>query len=672
MAGQLSPFPSCSSGLGLMASPDYRSTTSLLTPTASICTVSSLARGTDSTPDGSSHTRSRTKTMQTKEILKSPRPHRFHLVLSARRRTPEIPSLPSRPSAQLRDAWGPRSPVSPVGSDGFVGQDGKDILHSSESPLMPPEASDFEYLCPSSPGIQVSPDLGMEEDAGRVPADSLPFSAFRESLVGSRPTSTGSAFSTQTASGSFTLVHDQGSKRLSLASGTPRTDVYEETHLKGSLLGEKPFFCSPRVQEVEDAVDEAEGELFEPDMEPVHSELVVSEQPVEADVLPEVIATTSSSDVAIPADATHATSGTLDSLLSKYQSTTERLPEDTPSSLLQPTPLPAAVSGSTAEQEHITPMKQSTRGDRRKFALRRQAIYAEYGFQIALPDSDSDSSIKILASTPNKNKKGHQLRAASAYALPASHSGSRAALPASASRDPSARARFAHISMGGVGDSVSDLAEEDDDLALFGSANDVDRLGRLSVQDGLLSATRSPLSLLEGLADLTTSTPPRSVHSKSLSASHSRSLVRDTLGPGAGLGLSLSPSPVLSPASRSHNGHGSIAGLGPTTYLAAPRNPGLGPLHPSLSTLRVPSKDTQCTPLRVYKLSPAPFETNAHTQPKRQSVCMPVSTSERSARLSAWDFDPGHHPIVQDLLNEVDRALEQWRWILQLRAYAYV
>lgn len=135
--GQLSPFPSCASGLGFMTTPDCLNASSLLTPTASICTISSLTPGADAE---AALSRARAKTMQTKEILKSPQPHRFHLVLSGRRRTPEIPSLPSRPSAQWRDGLG--VPVSPGYSDGGGSMELRrtrpDLFSPAASPLMPP------------------------------------------------------------------------------------------------------------------------------------------------------------------------------------------------------------------------------------------------------------------------------------------------------------------------------------------------------------------------------------------------------------------------------------------------------------------------------------------------------------------------------------------------------
>ena len=51
-------------------------------------------------------------------------------------------------------------------------------------------------------------------------------------------------------------------------------------------------------------------------------------------------------------------------------------------------------------------------------------------------------------------------------------------------------------------------------------------------------------------------------------------------------------------------------------------------------------------PLRISKRNPV----------QREAVRISVSVSERRARLSAWEVDPGHHPVLQELIDELSPA----------------
>ncbi|KAH9887604.1 hypothetical protein C8Q73DRAFT_712544 [Cubamyces lactineus] len=84
------------------------------------------------------------------------------------------------------------------------------------------------------------------------------------------------------------------------------------------------------------------------------------------------------------------------------------------------------------------------------------------------------------------------------------------------------------------------------------------------------------------------------------------------------------------------------------------------------SSLRAPN--TGWAPLRITKRNPAPIQSRELS--RREKARLSVSRSERSARLSAWEIDPGHHPILRELIDEVDRAIEQWRRVGQTRTYA--
>ncbi|OJT10350.1 hypothetical protein TRAPUB_13155 [Trametes pubescens] len=625
--GHLSPFPSCASGLGFMTTPDCHNASSLLTPTASICTISSL------TPGGDGETalsRARAKTMQTKEILKSPQPHRFHLVLSGQRRTPEIPSMPSRPSAQWRAGLG--VPVSPGRSDGGGStefQRGRqDLFSPAASPLMPPADIYTEGArLTHSPGTEDYLDdaipTGSQEE--REETRDVEYPAFTHS---SRPTSTTSA--------SFTLVQDQTSKRLSSASGTLYKDMFTHDYQKDSVLDERPTdtpLGDGNISARGGAEETAELHGSPP------TPILLSEQPLddiveipESETLPSVY----SGDGASQANTSQTTSDSLGSLVSRYNNSSAYTGydrDDVPAPGICSVEMPclADALSETAESSPIvsSPPKPTSARDRRKFALRRQAIYAEYGFQIALPDSGSDSSVKIVANSPTKTRTGRtQMRAASAY-VPNSGS-ARSGLSSSTSSESRRR-------------STAGADGDEDGMQMFGSANEVDRLGRFSVQEDIMAATRNPL--LEDRAELRTSTPQRSA--KGGSSGQRSLLTYNCLGPA------------------------SVSGLGfdsgsPGGYLAAPRDlVWRSGSSNSFGTgdAQQDDSDSPWAPLRIRKR-----KVPAHSE----LVCISVSASERSARLSAWEFDQGHHPILQDLLDEVDRALEQWTWLAQLRAYRYI
>ncbi|KAI9069559.1 hypothetical protein FKP32DRAFT_1671284 [Trametes sanguinea] len=636
-SGQLSPFASCADGLGFLnyTTADHRSTTSLLTPTASICTVSSL--GQDDAAG-----RERKKTMQTKDILKSPLPHRFHLVPSGQRgRGPrmEDEGRGGKGKAQRRVRLGSPglSGDSDVGGMGEEREEG-DIFSPEASPLAPTQETASPYS-PQSPFINVDP---VRHHDVLIPADHfLTDDALSPVLIQSRPASICSARSAQTVA-SITLVQDQGSKRFSSASGSS----YKEAGEKALLLSESSPILEQRDIEPPpvEVLVEADVILPEPAAGPVpQATKHDSDQESGSEIGPTIAQTNSTS---------------LESLRSEYHAVPNKLesPHRThrkasASTSVIPSPSPKANRRAT-DGNLPSPTKPSGTGSalggkRRKFALRRQAIYAEYGFQIALPpDPDSDSAaVKVVRASPgpSPNKRsgggrGGAGRAASAYnTLLSSGSVARlggSSLSASVSASSSLGSGLGplpihsdSLASSGSGGTYRDalFASLGSSATLHGVLAHVnDRLERLSVQDDILGARRNPFPEEDDLEEgVCTSTP--SARTRGLTTARLRSTGQL---PGSGSG-------VLG-AHLDENFWAGVAGS-------------------SVSSL------SDWTPLRI---SPQKVISPVHL-----SLSLSVSRSERSARLSAWDVDPGHHPIVQELIDEVDRAIEQWRWILQMHVY---
>ncbi|CDO70304.1 hypothetical protein BN946_scf184370.g5 [Trametes cinnabarina] len=662
---QLTPYASCADGLGFMnyMASDHRSATSLLTPAASICTVSSL--GQDDAAG-----RARAKTMQTKDILKSPQPHRFHLVPSGRRGRggPEPQDHGAGAGGRWSDLckhstqWnvGLHSPGLSGDSDAEIRGDGcgdGDMFSPAASPLAPAPESGSAVRTPPMPATTQSPYIEAPVDhpmnAPHVIADRfLAENALSPSpvLIQSRPTSICSASSSQTTS-SITLVHDHGSKRFSTASGASSS---KDIDRKERLL---PYPGSP-ILELENVCMVPEGAVVEgaevfPD---------VATQSRDAPSLP--VAQDAGNDERPPA-ITQTKSSSLESIISQYHRLPDKLESPqrkhrkaSASTSIIPSPAHEADHRATGGRGS-SPTKPSGAGgaggkrDRRKFALRRQAIYAEYGFQIALPpDPDSSSAaVKVLrpspSPSPSKSVKGAHSgasaggRAASAYsALPSSGSVSRLAMSAASASISASSSLGAGLDAlaAGRSESTRDPFVE----AHGGLTHANDRLERLSVQDDILGATRHPILDDDDDADalgsgMFTSTPSAKVRSVTARA---RDAERRSLSSGAAPGFLDSDHATLG----SHHS-GDLSWSGTAGRLAGD------------------ASQTDWTPLRITPQArkAAPRGCAAPS--------LSVGRSERGARLSVWDVDPGHHPVVQELLEEVERAIEQWRWILHMRVY---
>ncbi len=247
---------------------------------------------------------------------------------------------------------------------------------------------------------------------------------------------------------------------------------------------------------------------------------------------------------------------------------------------------------------------------RRKFAVRRQAIYAEYGFKLAFPESDSSSSIRhthIPTSSSRDFAEAGSSRAASAYV------GSRSVWSASTSA-ASIRSQLQH-------DVSASPTDEDDTpdgpILPYPSTRSLASLSnveRFSVQDSFLSSSRNPL--LDDHANLMTSTPPAKTRSQ---VHHSQYLKRITR-----LTALSEEAPLTNTAGRpAKDGHVYACGLEWQPW----------------------------PPLRLLGIDPE----NGRAIMRRSS-----STLERAQMFAKWQDDPGHHPIVQELLNAVDLAIREW------------
>ncbi|KAI0687345.1 hypothetical protein C8Q76DRAFT_760787 [Earliella scabrosa] len=284
----------------------------------------------------------------------------------------------------------------------------------------------------------------------------------------------------------------------------------------------------------------------------------------------------------------------------------------------------------------------------RRFALRRQAIYAEYGFQIAYPESDSegpsrprehgDPQAPTSSSSQPTLKKGHPGRSASAYVFSASAphptwSASTSGASLNSVIDAYAGSGTSSSSVRALG-ALPDLPHphvsgSGSDTSLYLAQGD-DKLDRLSVHAELLASDRNPL--LDSGIVLKTSTPPLVLKKKS--SQSQRSLPSCSFSP------STSTTSTAAVNGSAHRPSSFAAYSGPSTS-----NP-------------------DCT------LEPwAPLQVVKRDSTDPLVLCVSVSPSDRVERLALWEEDRGHHPIVEALLREVDRAMEEWRRAVTVAAY---
>ncbi|KAH9921567.1 uncharacterized protein BXZ73DRAFT_104450 [Epithele typhae] len=316
--------------------------------TGSSCTISSFTTQNGDQDRGRTHAR----TMRTKDIQKSPLPHRFNLVPKGQARRSRHPPSPSNTPRSLA----------------------RTKFSAYDSPL-----TDTDSLyAPKSP----TPSL--------LSSPSSPEPGNRRSVLCSRPTNTchgGRTQDPESFSPSLTLVHDPSNKSASFSP------VSKPTHkLRGLALLESDHFSKMEdcmISAIVHGEDDA-CEMGEP------SELPEQELAEEAALLRQ-------HTTAIPAPSQF-----MHSLPSRSASPFFNASQSSSESV-QTLSRRATLDGSSASFPH-TP---------RKFALRRQAVYADANLSIGpFPDSDSDSSFKQHSSA-SKMSRGHA-HTVSDFALPPS------------------------------------------------------------------------------------------------------------------------------------------------------------------------------------------------------------------------------------------------------------
>ncbi|TFK88074.1 hypothetical protein K466DRAFT_662586 [Polyporus arcularius HHB13444] len=600
--GGLSPFTSCADGLGILPSAeslDHRSVYSLAL-TGSTCTISSIAD-----PDGT-RGRSRTKTMRTKEIEKSPIPHRFHLVPAGRRRLGAGSSLSPKPSTTWR--------FKECGDGGET-----ESVYSMRSPSLydfdvsPDPVQDDDELKPERSIIE-----GLISDALQSPV----FESYRPSQVDIDYVSSPQA-------SSYTLVNEQSSKSKRFSSIYKSTqEFYEiddvaptEQVLEDALLLQtsqpSASLADLEVGEEDTSYDDDYDHRVHASHEDralVDSLLVDNPESASGgadnhhDCVP-------SPEKAQSSSSSHIL---LDSSLSSYSVHSDRSNNSAP----RPAPsdsMRSMLSRRATEMSFGSAYNLPSPSDRR-FALRRQAIYADYGFQIAFPESDSDSSLPQGPHhhSPTKpHKKGHAVggraASASAYVFSASDTG----IPRSAWSTSTSGASLKSVTdpADGASPYISPLPSR----GALNLAQANDKLEGLSVQDGLLASSRLPLADADG-PGLKTSTPPLSLKSRSL-----RWLAQDPSSRTSGI------------SAVSAEVHGS-------------------------------SGSSRCIP-RPLERPWAPLCVTKRDSSDPLVLCLPVSRSDRAERFAIWQNEPGHHPIVEALLGEVRRAIEEWKGIGAVMVY---
>lgn len=616
--GGLSPFTSCADGLGILPSAeslDHRSVYSLAL-TGSTCTISSIAD-----PDGA-RGRSRMKTMRTKEIEKSPIPHRFHLVPAGRRRLGAGPSLSPKPSTTWRfkedrdggeaeSVYSTKSPslyeVDVVSLHARFGRTCAETLSQSPDPAQNDE--------------DLKPERSIIEDLVSDALQSPVFESYRPSQVelDGVPSPQGS---------SFTLVNEQSSKSKRFSSMYNSMQDYCETDPAEEILEDALLLQStePSTTDVEGDGkihryaghdDDYDGrDCASQDCAPVDSPLVSDSDLAQANSGEELHDYPPSPEKARPSSSSHTLQN---SSLSSYSVHSDKS-DKSEGSAPRPPPsdsMRSMMSRRATEMSFGSAYNMPSPRDRR-FALRRQAIYADYGFQIAFPESDSDSSLRQgphpHSPTKPPHKKGHAVggraASASAYVFSASATG----IPRSAWSTSTSGASLK--SAADLADTASPYMSPLPSSSALNLAQANDKLERLSVQDDLLALSRIPFATTDDPGSLRTSTPPLSLKSRSL-----RLLAQDS---------SVMTSHSAPSASKA-DAHGSSGS--------------------SLSVFRPPGKPW--APLRIVKRD--------STDPL--VLCVSVSPSDRAERFAIWHHEPGHHPIVEALLGEVRRAMEEWKGI---------
>ncbi|KAM5540602.1 hypothetical protein V8D89_005633 [Ganoderma adspersum] len=606
----LSPLPSRTDGLGIFPSGDSFSRNSAYScghTRSSTCTVLSYAQQFDQekTPPRAGMTRTTTIRTNLKEIQKSPLPHRFNLVPSSKKQAPEQSSQIPRSSTQ----WARRR-----------GQGEGESDHYTRSPS----------LYATSPDPQSTQFVEDRNDEKRTILEDLLSDAFDspvfDCIATFSPPCTPSPQPQTVSPPSFTLVQDQPNNKSRQYSTTPdsirelrasvdprQPSIDRDCKLSSAFPSplRTPPVASPRggTQFYEDFAQTSPAtpqDVFDAYPEDGSQSASVHQQSSKhpKSWQTTLSASSSSKDFFICGDLD--TSNSTYSQASLQNSFEAAIGHGSGNSF--PASSRRATEGSFAS---LT----SSDSRRRKFAVRRQAIYAEYGFKLAFPESDSSSSIRhthIPMSSSRDFAEAASSRATSAYV------DSRSVWSASTSA-ASIRSQLQH-------DVVVDPAEQDGDeprdpdqlIRPYPSARSLANLSnveRFAVQDAFFSSSRNPL--LDDHADIMTSTPPAKPRSQTQHPTSLKRITRLTPLPEVETSLPVSGKRPTT------NGHVYACGLEWQPW-------------PPLRLPGIVSEDGACIIRRSS------------------------SALERAQMFAKWQDDPGHHPIIQELLNAVDLAIREW------------
>lgn len=662
--GAHSPLTSYADGLGILPSAeslDHRSVYSLAftgsTGTISSCISQNIEQGSDGTRG-----RSRTKvTMRTKEIEKSPLPHRFHLVPARKMTRPSQASVSPRPEAK---EWKFKEHCGGASPDAGTYTAKSPSLYEVDNGVSP-----FSLSVRGVSGAYIWQSLSFEPVAHQrdkvkrtviedLVSDALASPVF-ESFSLHGDTLGDSAPSPHSISGSFTLVHEQSSRKSNRLSSSMfellSSPILESFHNKA--MEQEDVHAAPvevgsastlaNISNADDALpDELSARSHDHDSHPLLLPSQNLDPPVEYNPYPPSSNQQPSRESVKQSDSTDSMS-LQNSSLSIYSVHSSDCAEQ----------VPPSESSHYSHSESTRSLSRRTTGGSfmsygtpsmkdRRFAIRRQAIYAEYGFEITLPESNSRAALlrqqlresaharpplpgdrATISPSVSRLRKGHTARSASEYAFSAS-------APRSAWSASTSGASLNSVIEAYTGTDAGDGYAHADLTYPSGSSSCMalnlaqanDKLERFSVQDELIALDRNPL--FDTHAVLKTSTPPLS-SKKSSSRTHSRQSLAQSLG----RGVSPSVSTTAVDGGSLRRTCCSTSSLGSTVEL------------------KEDSVRMSCAPLQVVKRdSMDPLV-----------LCVPVSPSDRAERFALWEEEPGHHPIVEVLLREVDKAIEDWR-----------
>ena len=600
----LSPLPSRGDGLGIFPSGDSLSRSSTYSyghTRSSTCTDLSFSQHHEQGTNQPTTPLTRTTATRTnlKEIQKSPIPHRFNLVPSSKKRPQDRATMIPRSMTQ----WTRKVPPEFM-DEGRILMDPSLYEVDSVRGLM---RSVIESLTRGNQSQRSLKPVTTEGEEQHSILEELISDAFDSPVFDclSTPSPNAACASSEQRSpasftpSSFTLVQDQPSHKARRVSAT-LDSIPKGSSLSSSENSQLPK-CYGRQQEFHSAaststpLSEADIHHFQ---DSASGSVVSSQNDYDAKQKRAPLSAADRRHPSKHSKCRSASSSSMDSFVGGR-------PDTSASVYSQPSGYPYDSLDSLATSKSATQDSLASSDSRhRRFAARRRAIYAEYGFDLAFPDSDSSSSIRHTHIPTSSSKtftgKGSN-RTASAY-VPL-----RSAWSASTSA-ASVRSQLQDPANGGS-------ADEQDSLPLnlpFSSSINLaylanDKLERFSVQDSILNSSRNPL--LEDQANFTTSTPAAKTRAH-------RSLAKLALD-------SLPDVPALPDAVKRS-----------TRFQ----------LYSSRFELQ------PWAPLQVAKLG----------SDSGSIFSQSSSTLERAQMFVKQRDDLDYHPIVKQLMDDVDQAILEW------------